>query len=391
MGKKSIIIGVIIMLCLSVIWIWTIAIPKKSIMIGGSTSVNSFMQRFTTKYQKEEKKDFIYNSTGSQSGITSVKQGMYEIGFISKDLDPEMIEQNDWANIENNFDINSSSSNENAISILNKVSNNTNKYYALEFALDAIIIIYNPPIWWMQQKLDNYMDFYTHDFKNSKNYLEKVYNDELTWEELAKEISIKTNKIFNIPDSKSKFKPYTREPGSGTRTAFSELTNIDDMSKIDAKNSNGTMFTSVQNTVGSIGFVSYAYLKNVTPNNNVKIAGINHIKLGNFIDEPNEIPNTHNLTILTRDDMNIFKTTTIKNDKAIAGIDKENEYKFKRPYIAIFKGDTKHIPEIINFFKLLIDLKKNRWVEECYNQEGLIAEAKFITPLSYEIKPKRIL
>jgi ABC-type phosphate transport system substrate-binding protein len=73
-------------------------------------------------------------------------------------------------------------------------------------------------------------------------------------------------------------KPFTREVGSGTRTAFEEKTGITNAAKSDVANSNGMMFNSIGGTEGAIGFVSLPFIDQIKRNSNVHVAGVDGIR-----------------------------------------------------------------------------------------------------------------
>ncbi|KAF5299523.1 hypothetical protein FQR65_LT19508 [Abscondita terminalis] len=204
-------------------------VEAQDLVSGGSTSVNPFMQRATSEYAKEKNIDIVYNSTGSQAGVVGVENGMYSAGFISKNFTNKTLSNNN-----NLLELPLDTFEEQTKTVLD-----TNKgYTALKFAIDAIVLVYNPP-----------------------------------------NLALELNLVDKKPSGNTPFVTFTREDGAGTRTAFSELTGVEDLANANVVNSNGMMISQLGTSEASIGYVSYSFLGNITKESGLHIAGIGDTKL----------------------------------------------------------------------------------------------------------------
>ncbi|WP_339020564.1 phosphate ABC transporter substrate-binding protein [Spiroplasma endosymbiont of Atherix ibis] len=392
-------ISIILLALLSVVlglWIWSVAAPKNSIILGGSTSVNPFMQKLTKKYyQESEKKDFIYNSTGSQAGVGGVEKEMYSAGFISKNIsDSTLSKGNNFLNVcggetrDSNLVVCSFSDID--LNEFKKTNNNSKKisYIALEFAIDAIGVIFNSPNYWNEVitygneeniSLNDLMNF---DLKSNKELLAKIYSGNMYWEELAKEVlkSYENEEFYSqlykkIPTSnKTKIVTFTREDGSGTRTAFSDLTGIKDMHSSNVVNSNGSMIENMSN-VSSIGYVSNAFLGQLTENGAIKLAGINGTKLAiNKSNKPKEWINNQ-----WQDWQNPEAEKPSNTEEFIKN---PTAYTFKRPFIAIFNIYNKNLEQLIQLFNWMNSKDEAKSV---FDDEGLVRHMNYQSPSSKKL------
>ncbi|AUB31937.1 phosphate ABC transporter substrate-binding protein [Spiroplasma floricola] len=388
-------ISIILLALLSVVlglWIWSVAAPKNSIILGGSTSVNPFMQKLTKKYYHESEKDFIYNSTGSQAGVGGVEKGMYSAGFISKKIsDTTLSKGNTFSNVcanpkeeecrFENVDLNHWK-NEN-----NDISKN-NSYIALEFAIDAIGVIFNSPSYWNEvitydedQKTISLNDLMNFDLNNNKELLAKIYSGNMYWEELAKEVlkGYENSTFYSqlnakIPTSnKTKIVTFTREDGSGTRSAFSDLTGIKDMHSSNVVNSNGSMIENMSN-VPSIGYVSNGFLGQLTDQGAIKLAGIDGKKLAiNKSNKPKEWNKTDHK----------WENWKINGEDGNSEDFIKKAYTFKRPFIAIFNIYNKNLEQLIQLFEWMHNADEAKSV---FEDEGLVRDMNYQSP-----SPKKVL
>ncbi|ALD66732.1 phosphate ABC transporter substrate-binding protein [Spiroplasma cantharicola] len=385
-------ISIILLTFLSVIlclWIWSAAAPKKAIILGGSTSVNPFMQKLTKEYyNKSEKVDFVYNSTGSQAGVGGVEKDMYTAGFISKDInDKTLTKGNNFLQICENS--NECDFNPEVIKEIEK-GEKDNSYIALEFAIDAIGVIYNPPTYWNQKielkenkeiTLNDLMNF---DFKKEdeadKELLKKAYSGNYSWEELATELvnshqwennKDAYNEIINLINGQSKTKliTFTREDGSGTRSAFSDLTKIKDMSSSNVVNSNGSMIENMSKSP-SLGYVSNGFLGQLSQSGIVKLAGFNGYKLPIGIDNDNPLE-------WSDQDKEWKSWESSSSESVINGLITDEfiktVYDFKRPFIAIFNSYNKKLDQLIELFNFVNSNDSN----EVFKSEGLVKNMKY--------------
>ncbi|WP_342275236.1 phosphate ABC transporter substrate-binding protein [Spiroplasma endosymbiont of Cantharis lateralis] len=383
-------ISIILLTFLSVIlclWIWSAAAPKKAIILGGSTSVNPFMQKLTKEYyNKPEKVDFIYNSTGSQAGVGGVEKDMYTAGFISKDINNKTLTKG------NNFleicqKLNECEFDPKAIEEIQNVEKN-NSYIALEFAIDAIGVIYNPPAYWNQKiKLINNNEISLNDLMNFKKededeLLKKAYSGNYTWEELAIELLGSKEEWNNNQDfyeemlnlinaqPKTKLITFTREDGSGTRSAFSDLTKIKDMSSSNVVNSNGSMIENMTKSP-SLGYVSNGFLGQLSEDGVVKLAGFNNFKLP--IGKDNVPLEWSNEEKKWQDWKPTPESVESNINESITDKFIKSDYEFKRPFIAIFSIYNKKLNQLMELFNFMNSDGSN----EVFKSEGLVKNMKY--------------
>ncbi|QEH62168.1 phosphate transport system substrate-binding protein [Spiroplasma chinense] len=388
MSKKLSIILIAIFSVFAAIWIWSFAAPKDYVILGGSTSVNTFMQRFTKTYHDDKDTDFIYNSTGSQAGVSGVEKEMYAGGFISKDISSSTLSDgNEFAVLDNNpeFDENVVNENDkyeiefekensqNFVNYMNlfKDENKQNakrkSYFAFEFAIDAIVLIYNPPTWFNNDLMNLKLK---EEDKTTGKELALIYAaSNSTWENLARMLGQE-----DVPNSSSRISTFTRESGSGTRSAFSDLTGIKEMPSSSVVNSNGSMFENIKSSRGTFGFVSYAFVKQVTKESGVKIAGVSDKKLGNPADEDlfeNPADWEH---ALKWNGSEWVPDKTLTNDDFIKD---KNGYELKRPFIGIFNSHNSDFVNIVEFFAYM--MKSATKSENDFVDEGLVPVFKLLS------------
>ncbi|AUM62895.1 phosphate ABC transporter substrate-binding protein [Spiroplasma monobiae] len=384
MSKK---ISIILLIFISVVlglWIWSAAVPKNSITLGGSTSVNPFMQKLTKKYYEsdEHANDFIYNSTGSQAGVGGVEKEMYAAGFISKDINSATLSKgNDFLDLcgeENSGSTPTITRCGYDSELIQKDSSVSKResYVALEFAIDAIGIIYNAPDYWNEKidynglslTLNDLADFKISDSNGTgKTLLADIYSGKKQWKDIAyvlieplnKEESKSTYNAFKALIDRqpgTKLVTFTREDGSGTRSAFSDLTGIKDMSSSNVVNSNGSMIENMQRAP-SLGYVSNAFLTQLSDEGPIKLAGIDGMKLGIGQDgKPKEVNDF------------FWWPSELSSDEFI-----REKYTFKRPFISIFNLYNKNLDALVELF----DYIASKDSDDVFKSEGLVKEMKF--------------
>lgn len=335
MSKKAGILLSIVVGILVALWIWTLAVPKNSISIGGSTSVDPLMQRLTNQYRKNNKESFIYSSSGSQGGIKNIESNTYKMGFISKEIPQDgsisLVEDGSKYGLT----ADTLSDPEQIYKYLaNTNSLNDQKHY-LKIATDAIIVVYHAP------KL--FVDNFKHRFsirinleknkqvdEKSANLIKLIYGPNPTWSAIAQYL-VDENPDKSKPDdaqviaqlskdSKNKLKAFSREPGSGTRNSFERQMKLDSdkSSTIHSSvlNSNGMMYQEMTHA-SSFGYLSLNYLGAVKANHDLNFL---------IIDADNEPYDPENLTNF-------------------------EDYPSTRPYIGLFKADLnlKNLKQIAEF------------------------------------------
>ncbi|AHI53181.1 phosphate ABC transporter substrate-binding protein [Spiroplasma culicicola] len=377
MSKKLSIILISIFSVMVGLWIWSFVAPKNYVILGGSTSVNPFMQHYTKTYYEETGQDFIYNSTGSQAGVSGVEKEMYGAGFISKDVTDATLTDGytflDATGIETEFsEAQNFKETMNKLEILGSEQGKHNSYVGFEFALDAIVIIYKAPTWFTEQ----YEDKFNFKLENkTENALKEIYNGGYTWAQLARDIDGGANVP---PNSNERITTFTREDGSGTRSAFSDLTGIKTMDTSNVVNSNGAMLENISSSGNAIGYVSYAFIKQITKESGVRVAGINDKKLGN----PADAEENGEWEFAMKLNGDQFEFDMSKTNEEF--IKDEDGYEFKRPFVSIYNTHSKHFNSLVDFFAEMImafDPKNpsNNFyqaIQQDFKDEGLVATFK---------------
>lgn len=240
-SKIFIFISFFLILVISII-IWTIikSLNNNIIIAGGSTSVVQIMTNITEQYKYDNKKDILYNSSGSSAALVGVKNGSYSFGFLSKDINstPEF---ND-----NNFNARQLWSEYNTVRFV--------------FARDYIILIYHLPNGCQINPKQNSLQFKSFFGGEGTKLINKIYTDSnFTWKKAF------GNQL--ICNNNDKFYTITRESGSGTRFFFDSY--IIENKKYETNQinlSNGSVFQTILNTPGSIGYISFSYIKRIIDN-----------------------------------------------------------------------------------------------------------------------------
>ncbi|MGL4589925.1 MAG: phosphate ABC transporter substrate-binding protein [Mycoplasmatales bacterium] len=172
------------------------------ISIGGSTSVQQFAEEHLIPQANADLgMEATYQATGSADGVVKATEGTYNIGMSSRDLKPAEAK---------------------------KVESQT-------LAYDGIAVIVNE-----QNPVKNL----------TSEQLQAIYKGEITnWNQVGgedREISV-----------------VSREDGSGTRTAFEELAEIEDGVDADViQSGNGDVGTTVKMNPSAIGYISFQNLSN---------------------------------------------------------------------------------------------------------------------------------
>ena len=180
-----------------------------TISVGGSTSVTPLMELFQAEYEKVHSSVKItISGTGSGDGIKGAGEGTYEIGMSSRELTPAEI----GSGLE-----------------------------PLVIAIDGIAVVVNNncPVSGLTQ--DQVRDIYTGKITR--------------WEQLGASANGKTGGIAVI----------SREPGSGTRSAFQELIEFADADQIRNAiifDGTGAIKSAVAGNADSIGYISLGSMDN---------------------------------------------------------------------------------------------------------------------------------
>lgn len=269
--RKRLIISVVcVLIIIFSIFIYSFSVSTFSIVIGGSSSVNEVMTNLTEVYNKENNAEFTYTSLGSAAALSGIRNPSFSIGFLSKEIE-EKDKEDLWTK--------------------EGIAN-------FQFANEYILLIYHLP---KDADQESELSFSSNDHDK---ILQKMYQEQIDWSSSL----VKGVKIDN--GSKPKFIGIAREPGSGTRDYFDkEIIKSRSIAYEQIVKSNGAMLNKVKQIPGSIGYISFSYLKQ-TINQGVKIA---------MVDDK--------LPYIKKDD-----------DK----YDFNNQYKFKRPFTGVLKKSNKN-------------------------------------------------
>ncbi|AME12728.1 phosphate ABC transporter substrate-binding protein [Mycoplasma mycoides subsp. mycoides] len=324
------------------------------INIGGSASADLVLQKLIKEYQKQTNKKFNYSSTGSGAGARNVINQTYSIGFISKSQNDLSI-PSEIRNVFNNpktkddleefIKINQSNKQE----IFNKLQNNKTYHYT-SFAKDSIVFIYNIKNTGLTDDQINQIKFNVSNnmiSKQSQKALHKIYinnnqSDLISWKEFYK---LLTNKDENNISNKIKVRTYSTNSGSGTRSSFEELSGLKKEKKkigqaVNEYNSNGAIFTQLNASDGSFGFVSMQYAQDLK-----------------------KFPN--------------LRSVIIKQDNQEWNLNKNDDnlltYPLSRPFVALYKlTDNQKLNNDILDFIYWFSCSDDKKVQEIYNHLGLI-------------------
>ncbi|QHX35785.1 phosphate ABC transporter substrate-binding protein [Spiroplasma sp. TIUS-1] len=356
MKKKTIIFIAIIVSAVISIFVWSISMPSRLVYFGGSSSVNPFMQIATKEFDKGKNYEVIYNSNGSQNGVRSVENGTYSVGMISKEIKENTLSKGSvFSNYESVDEDLTDPAHLHEFSVAVKNDNSIN---AIEFAIDAIVIMYNPPAW-LDDEMLNSIDIDLSK-KEHKDIIKEIYsNSKYTWRDFLLDINKGNKQLLNkisLQSNVDLLVPISRESGSGTRKSFDDffgITNVDS----GTANSNGSMITQLRDTNGSFGYVSYGFYKN-SQNNNLQTPWINSHRLGQ--DGEVEIKNS---SIISEHD-------GMLNEEYI----RQGYYLLKRPFIMLFSSSDKKVDIVLEFVEFLVSEK----AKHAYEEEGLVPKMGYL-------------
>jgi len=377
--KASISLSVILTIVLG-LWLWTLFIPKNNLDIGGSTSVDPVMQRLTNKYHEADKKapTFIYSSSGSRGGLSNTESNIYQMGFISREIDAEFQTQTI-----NNGDGSHSQAYEHEVSAenlstyLEGLKDQPGKYNYFKMGTDAIVLTYHAS--------PNFQKYYAKNFKISmadqadRKLIYDIYQKKFDWKGLAQQLRIMgkitddettINQKLNAREDKALIQPYARETGSGTRSAFENLIKFREFasgtnpSQALETNSNGIMFTGIQASRSSFGYLSLNYLPAINQDKN-----LNAVVVDDF-------------------DPLAQKNFSPRNGRIV--LQNFEKYALTRPFIGVFKTtlSNKRISQIAAFLAWMSqalpkenDEENNSEAYKIYEHEGLIPQLSFNYPI----------
>ncbi|QVK06389.1 phosphate ABC transporter substrate-binding protein [Mycoplasma mycoides] len=351
-NKKSLLFLNLCVLFIVSIWIWTfVSIKSNLINIGGSASADLVLQKLIKEYQKQTNKKFNYSSTGSGAGARNVINQTYSIGFISKsqnDLSiPKEIRNNLYDDLAEFKKINDELSKK---QVFNHLKTLKDKYHYIDFAKDSIVFVYNIKNTGLTNQQIDQIRFNVLNNKissDSQKALHKIYtnnkqSDLISWKEFYK---LLTNKDENNISSLIKVRPYSTNSGSGTRSSFEQISGLKDNNKkigqaVNEYNSNGAIFTQLDASDGSFGFVSMQYAQDLK-----------------------KYPNLRSVIIKQNNqEWNLNK----RNDNLLT-------YPLSRPFVALYKfTDNQKLNDDILDFVYWFSYSNDQKVKKIYDHLGLI-------------------
>ncbi|QVK05595.1 phosphate ABC transporter substrate-binding protein [Mycoplasma mycoides] len=351
-NKKSLLFLNLCVLFIVSIWIWTfVSIKSNLINIGGSASADLVLQKLIKEYQKQTNKKFNYSSTGSGAGARNVINQTYSIGFISKsqnDLSiPKEIRNNLYDDLTEFKKINDELSKK---QVFNHLKTLKDKYHYIDFVKDSIVFVYNIKNTGLTNQQIDQIRFNVLNNKissDSQKALHKIYtnnkqSDLISWKEFYK---LLTNKDENNISSLIKVRPYSTNSGSGTRSSFEQISGLKDNNKkigqaVNEYNSNGAIFTQLDASDGSFGFVSMQYAQDLK-----------------------KYPNLRSVIIKQNNqEWNLNK----RNDNLLA-------YPLSRPFVALYKfTDNQKLNDDILDFVYWFSYSNDQKVKKIYDHLGLI-------------------
>ncbi|MDP4040108.1 phosphate ABC transporter substrate-binding protein [Mycoplasma mycoides] len=351
-NKKSLLFLNLCVLFIVSIWIWTlVSIKSNLINIGGSASADLVLQKLIKEYQKQTNKKFNYSSTGSGAGARNVINQTYSIGFISKsqnDLSiPKEIRNNLYDDLTEFKKINDELSKK---QVFNHLKTLKDKYHYIDFVKDSIVFVYNIKNTGLTNQQIDQIRFNVLNNKissDSQKALHKIYtnnkqSDLISWKEFYK---LLTNKDENNISSLIKVRPYSTNSGSGTRSSFEQISGLKDNNKkigqaVNEYNSNGAIFTQLDASDGSFGFVSMQYAQDLK-----------------------KYPNLRSVIIKQNNqEWNLNK----RNDNLLT-------YPLSRPFVALYKfTDNQKLNDDILDFVYWFSYSNDQKVKKIYDHLGLI-------------------
>ena len=173
-------------------------INKQEIPLGGSNTVSPLMEAMIDDYKAEYPSEILtYDGPGSSKGIEGIKNGIYQFGFLSREI---------------------------------KDSEKEEGMTVSTLALDGIVVIVNK-----NNPITNLTKEQIHD----------IYTGKITsWTELG---------------GSGKISVVARDSASGTRSAFDDLLEIDSVTtNAILYDSNGAVTQAVEQNKDAIGYISFA-------------------------------------------------------------------------------------------------------------------------------------
>jgi len=204
--KKMVVVLVVAILCVAGVYLAGGFTKTPSLKVKGSTTIQPLMDMFAEEYEKISDVRIDIMGGGSGVGISSVINDRADIGMSSRELKP---------------------------------GEEGNGLERIVIGIDIIVIIIHPGL--------------------------ETYIKDLTQTDLRDIFSGKKTHWNEVNDAAPDIRilPVIREAGSGTRDVFESFSGpVPDDARYPSVTSNGAMIISIQQTPGSIGYIS---LGSITP------------------------------------------------------------------------------------------------------------------------------
>lgn len=350
MNRKFLITFVVLLSIIIGLWIWTLAIPKHVIDIGGSSSVDPLMQKITNKYQKEKKKKFIYSSTGSNTGVTNLIKNVYEIAFVSKDVPTERFPDGITEIVASDFLNDQGQTDETAF--LNHMAAKGDGYFYLNFTNDPIVFIYNSQNTGLSpQIMQNIRFILSGDNElssSSKTILKQIYEhddpiDLVSWFRLVHYLPMPDIDVGELAKVNKNLwvQPYSSTPGSGTWTSFQQITGgVTPGEAVNKYGNNGSIFYQVSKSPGAFGFVSMGYAQSISKYKYLQ-------------------------SVIIEKGSQLWDVKTQGNNSP------SGPYPLTRPFNALFKNKANQDRQTLDILKFIFWFATNPELKQIYSEEGL--------------------
>ncbi|WP_425377613.1 phosphate ABC transporter substrate-binding protein [Spiroplasma endosymbiont of Polydrusus pterygomalis] len=242
--KMITLICLVLVLVISII-IWSIAAVNNVIVAGGSTSVAQIMANVREQYKRDHKEDVLYNSLGSAAARVGVTNRSYAFGFLSKDIPSTPQPGDNRGNARQLWE--------------------DERIERFVIARDYIVLIYHLPVDCEIKPEQESLQFKSFDGGEGTKLIRQIYtNRNFTWQDAFGE------QLVCSTGNENKFYTLTRESGSGTRDFFeSKVIQSKNHETNQVASSNGSMYQAIATVPGSIGYISFSYIREIINNENL--------------------------------------------------------------------------------------------------------------------------
>ena len=311
----------LVMVLFAGLLIWTVSTPKFFIIGGGSTSVQPILDDFTHQYEQlpNGRQPIIYNAIGSAASLTGVQDGAYSFGFLSETVTDSQAKSL-W---------------------------DSHKILRFVIARDYILLVYHLPtgvtVGPSSKSTEDFFGYHlgfgsivanpSQPDESLATNLQDLYNGTKTWKDVFPDLqgANANQKAYGV----------TREDGSGTRSYFEKAVIKTKNYNFDSVvSSNGAMVSTIDNTPGSIGYVSFSFADTIARNYN------QNIKIGAVKDSP-----------ISKWQLPYDPITEKTKNKNLTFNDK---YNLNRPFTGIVNTKAQHFVTTLKFIAWMIDPYANQ-------------------------------